>query len=98
MRMTEEERDGVSLTGSIVAVLAVLAPFSFTSLSLSPSLSIVSMLLLLSSSVAATGSTMDCKDGAGATGAASPFVTYLSISYTLILRRGERVLRKSFLM
>jgi hypothetical protein len=30
MRMTEEERDGVSLTGSIVAVLA---PFSFTSLS-----------------------------------------------------------------
>ena len=74
MRMTEEERDGVSLTGSIVAVLA---PLSFTSLLWSPSLSIISTLLFLSSSVAATGSTMNCGDGAGATGAASPFVTYL---------------------
>ena len=79
-----------SLTGSIVAVL--LAPLSLTSLSLSPSLSIIATLLSLSSSVSAIGggSTMEFGDGAGATCAASPFVTYSSISFTLSLSRGER--------
>ena len=91
MQMTVVEQDGLTLTCSIVAVLA---PFSVASLSLTPSLSIISTLLSLSSSVSATGLTMKCGDGAGATwaaGLASPLVTYSSNSFTLILSRGERV-------